>query len=510
MQTPWWQDAVFYQIYPRSFADADGDGVGDLAGIAGRLDYLAWLGVDALWISPFFRSPMKDFGYDVSDYCDVDPLFGSLADFDALLAAAHARSLRVMIDWVPAHTSDQHPWFVEARADRSSPMRDWYVWRDAPADGGLPNNWQAAFLGVPAWTFDAETEQYYLHSFLKEQPDLNWANPEVKAAMHATLCFWLDRGVDGFRADVVHNIGKDPALADYPEPVARIPNCALNDRPETHAHLREIRALLDAYPGDRCMVGEVFLLDTARVAEYYGKGDELHLNFNFPPLYAPLTAVPWRGHIEKTLGLLDPRGAWPTWVLSNHDRERHRTRYGGEPQARLAAVLLLTLRGTPFLYMGEEWGLEDAVVPEARVRDPGGRDGCRAPLPWDGSEHHGWNARAWLPFPPDAESRNAASQRADPGSMLQLYRCLLQARRGSDALRRGRLVMRDVDEPCLVYDRIADDERLCIAFNFSDAPAACPLDGRYVVEIDGLGRNEGEPYAGSLAPWQALVLAPVA
>jgi alpha-glucosidase len=464
--------------------------------------------VDAVWISPFFPSPMKDFGYDVADYCGVDPQFGSLEDFDALLAEAHARSIRVMIDWVPAHTSDEHPWFREARASRENGKRDWYVWRDSPADGALPNNWRAAFLDVPAWTFDAATGQYYLHSFLKEQPDLNWANPEVVAALHETLRFWLDRGVDGFRADVVHNIGKDPTLADHPEAVARIPHCALNDRPETHAHLREIRGLLDAYPGDRCMVGEVFLLDTARMAEYYGAGDELHMSFNFPPLFAPLTHLSWRSHIETTLGLLDPRSAWPTWVLSNHDRVRHRTRYGGEPQARLAAVLLLTLRGTPFLYMGEEWGLEDAVVPDSRKLDPGGRDGCRAPLPWDGSEHHGWNADAWLPFPPDAPTRNAESQRADADSILQLYRRLLAARRASRALRRGRLTLRDTAPPCLVYDRIDGDERRCVAFNVSDASVACPLDGAFVVEIDGLGGSEGEPFAGRLAPWQALVLAP--
>ena len=508
MHTPWWQDAVFYQIYPRSFADADGDGVGDLAGIARRLDYLAWLGVDAVWISPFFPSPMKDFGYDVADYCGVDPLFGSLEAFDALLAAAHARSLRVMIDWVPAHTSDEHAWFREARASRENGKRDWYVWRDSPADGGLPNNWRAAFLGVPAWSFDPESRQYYLHSFLKEQPDLNWANPEVVAAMHETLRFWLDRGVDGFRADVVHNIGKDPTLADHPEAVARIPHCALNDRPETHAHLREIRRLLDAYPGDRCMVGEVFLLDTARVAEYYGEQDELHMSFNFPPLFAPLTAEAWRGQIETTLGLLDPRAAWPTWVLSNHDRERHRTRYGSEPKARLAAVLLLTLRGTPFLYMGEEWGLEDAVVSEARALDPGGRDGCRAPLPWDADAYHGWNAKAWLPFPPDSAARNAESQRDDADSILHLYRRLLTARRACAALRRGRLTLHETEAPCLVYDRVDGDERRCVAFNFSDASVACPLDAPYVVEVDGLGRDEGERYAGRLASWQALVLAP--
>ncbi len=508
MTHPWWQDAVFYQIYPRSFADANGDGVGDLAGIASRLDYLAWLGVDALWISPFFRSPMKDYGYDVADYCDVDPLFGTLADFDRLLEAAHARSLRVMIDWVPAHTSDEHPWFAQARRGVEDPKRHWYVWRDAPADGSLPNNWRAAFLGVPAWTLDEASGQYYLHSFLKEQPDLNWTNREVARAMHDTLRFWLDRGVDGFRADVVHNIGKDPELADHPEDIARIPHCALNDRPETHAHLREIRALLDAYPGDRCMVGEVFLLETAKVAEYYGKQDELHMSFNFPPLFAPLEAESWRQQIETTLGLLDPRGAWPTWVLSNHDRERHATRYGGEARSRLAAVLLLTLRGTPFLYMGEEWGLEDADVPEARRLDPGGRDGCRAPLPWDGSPHRGWNEKAWLPFPPDGETRNAQAQRADPDSILQLYRRLLATRRASPALRRGALRWLDAPANGLAYERVEGDERRAVVLNFSDARVPCPLEGAYDVVVDTRNRGEGGRYTGALEPWQAQVLRP--
>ncbi len=293
---PWWEGAVFYQIYPRSFADSDGDGVGDLGGILAHLEDLAWLGVDALWLSPFFPSPMVDFGYDVSDYCDVDPLFGTLDDFDRLLGEAHALGLKVIIDWVPNHTSDRHPWFVDAVSGRGSRHRNWYVWRDGPADGAPPDNWVAAFdLSAPAWTLDAGSGQWYLHLFDAAQPDLNWDEPAVVRAMHQVLRFWLDRGVDGFRADVIHCIGKDPALPDDPAPVAGIPHSALNDQPATHGRLRAIRALVDAYPGDRVVVGEVYLLSTEAVATYYGAGDELHLAFNFPPLVRPLAVPPLVG-----------------------------------------------------------------------------------------------------------------------------------------------------------------------------------------------------------------------
>ncbi|MDQ4132203.1 MAG: alpha-amylase family glycosyl hydrolase, partial [Actinomycetota bacterium] len=395
MTEPWWKSAVFYQIYPRSFADSDGDGVGDLEGVRAHLDHLRWLGVDAIWICPFYPSPMADFGYDVSDYCDVDPLFGTLDDFDRLLADAHDLGIRVIVDWVPNHTSDQHPWFVESRSSRDNPKRDWYIWRDRP------NNWKAAF-GGPAWTFDERTGQWYLHLFLPEQPDLDWSNPEVVAAMHDVLRFWLDRGVDGFRVDVVHGLGKDPALPDDPAELT-VPHSSVNDAAETHPLLRELRRLVDGYPGDRVLVGEVYLLDTRRVARYFGAGDELHLAFDFTSLYAPWDARAWRERLTEVAALLDPLGAWPTWTLSNHDNSRHRTRYGGsEARARAAAVLLLTLRGAPFLYEGEELGLEDAVVPPERVVDPGGRDPCRAPVPWDPGPTHGWQvADPWLPWPPD-------------------------------------------------------------------------------------------------------------
>jgi alpha-glucosidase len=526
---PWWQEAVFYQVYPRSFADSDGDGVGDLAGIRAHLDDLAWLGVDALWISPFFRSPMADFGYDVSDYRDVDPLFGDLADFDALVAGAHALGMRVVIDWVPNHTSDQHPWFVDASSSRDSPRRNWYVWRDAPPDGSPPNNWVAAFdLTAPAWTFHEPTGQWYLHLFESAQPDLNWDEADVEAAMHDTLRFWLDRGVDGFRADVVHGIGKDPALPDDPPEVAGVPHCALNDQPVTHERLRAIRTLIDEYPGERMMVGEVFLLTTEAVATYYGHDDELHLAFNFPPLFAPWLADRWRACVEDTQVALDPRGAWPTWVLSNHDNPRHRTRYDraaaragedtattvgrSEARARAAAVLLLTLRGTPFVYQGDELGLTDADIPEDRVVDPGGRDGCRAPIPWDATPDHGWPTRPgvvpWLPMAPEADLRNRASEAADPGSMLHLYRRTIALRHGSAALSRGSFSLRDAPDGVLAYRRRHDDEVVDVLVNFDGTDVALDDDSLVGAQVL-LDSDDAQPsgaFTGVLGADRAVVL----
>jgi alpha-glucosidase len=504
----WWQTGVVYQIYPRSFADGSGDGVGDLAGVRQHLDHLVWLGVDALWLSPVFRSPMKDGGYDVSDYRGVDPLFGSLAELDALLADAHARGLRVLLDWVPNHTSDEHPWFRESRASRTGAKRGWYVWRDAAPDGGPPNNWRAAFHHErPAWTWDEATGQYYLHLFLPAQPDLDWANPAVRAAMHAVLRFWLDRGVDGFRVDVVHGLGKDPALPDLPPELAAIPACAVNDDESTHAYLRELRRLVDAYPGDRVLVGEVWLLLARTHARYFGRGDELHLLFELPAaVLTPWDAGAWRERVADVARRLDPIGAWPTWVLSNHDVPRHRTRFGSEAAARAAAVLLLGLRGTPFLYMGEELGLADAIVPRERTVDPGGRDGCRAPLPWDATPAHGWPATPWLPWPPEARARSVAAERADPGSILHLYRRLLAERRASPALHGGALRLRDAPAGVLAWERVAGDDRRLVLVNFGEERVACDVGGTVAVASDGVG--EGHAFDGRLGAAQALVLRP--
>ena len=494
-------------MYPRSFADSDGDGVGDLAGVRSRLADLAWLGVDALWISPFFPSPMADFGYDVSDYCAVDPLFGTLDEFDALIADAHALGLRVIIDWVPNHTSDRHPWFLDAVTGPDSDHRHWYVWRDPAPDGGPPNNWVSSFdLEAPAWTLDVASGQWYLHLFDAAQPDLNWDQPEVVAAMHDVLRFWLERGVDGFRADVVHCIGKDPDLPNDPPAVAGIPHSALNDVPITHRRLRDIRRLVDGYDDDRVVVGEVYLLSTEAVATYYGQGDELHLAFNFPPLLAPWLPGKWAECIERTVAAHDPRGAWPTWVLSNHDNPRHRTRYDraaarhgedpavtarrSEARARAAAVLLLTLRGTPFLYQGEELGLVDAEIPPERRVDPGGRDGCRAPIPWDGSAAHGWptpaGVRTWLPLPPGAGRTNHSDQRSDPSSILHLYRRLLALRHHSTALSTGAFALLDVPEGLLGYRRWSATEEWRVVINFTGT----------TVDVDGVGAAADRPLAG--------------
>ncbi|MDA8342045.1 MAG: alpha-amylase family glycosyl hydrolase [Actinomycetota bacterium] len=552
---PWWEGAVFYQIYPRSFADADGDGVGDLAGIRRRLGHLVDLGVDALWLSPFYRSPMADFGYDVSDYCDVDPLFGTLDDVDRLVEDVHQAGMRIIVDWVPHHTSSEHPWFVDARSSRDSRHRRWYVWRDPGPDGGPPNNWRAAFdPDAPAWTFDPASGQWYLHLFEASQPDLNWDEPEVRAAMAEVLRFWLDRGVDGFRADVVHCIGKDPALPDDPPDLAGLPHAVLNDVPATHGRLRDLRALLDSYPGERMMVGEVYLLSTAAVAAYYGAGDELHLAFNFPPLFAPWQADAWRDQVVEVDRELGRRGAWPTWVLSNHDNPRHRTRYDmgaswagedeatrerrSERRARSAAVLLLGLRGTPFLYQGEELGLGDVDVPADRRVDPGGRDGCRGPVPWDASPDHGWpvspGASPWLPLPADAATRNAESAWADSGSVLRLYQRLLAARRASPALRHGEQRLLDTPSGVLGLERTgggaaadgagedgaggdgdAVGDRRVVLVNFTDDDRQVRLEPPgpglvWRVEVAGDGTGEGQAWNAALGPDQAVVLKPAA
>jgi alpha-glucosidase len=509
MTAPWWRSAVFYQVYPRSFAPSTPAPTGDLAGIEAHLDHLDWLGVDALWLSPFYPSPQADFGYDVSDHCDVDPAYGDLAAFDKLLAACHERDLRLLVDLVPNHTSDRHPWFVAARSRRDDPKRDWYVWRDGTPDEP-PNNWMAAFSPVPAWTWDDATGQWYLHQFLPQQPDLNWDNPEVVEAMHDVMRFWLDRGVDGFRVDVVHGIGKDPGLPDDPPDTAGIPHAALNDTARTHELVRDMRTLVDSYPGDRLLLGEVYLLSTERVATYYGEGDELHLSFNFPPLYTRWRADRWRAQIADTHRLIDGRGAWATWVLSNHDNVRHRSRYGSEDRARAALFLLLGLRGSPVLYAGEELGLEDAVVPPERVVDPGGRDGCRAPIPWTGAADHGWGVTdPWLPWPPEPDVRNVEDLTADPSSIAHLYRRLLAARRTSPALRLGDLEMLDAGPDVVAWLRrsgAAGAGDRVVAVNMGSSPAAVDLAGIVLVASDGAG--EGTPFPGSLGPDRAVLIEP--
>ncbi len=514
----WWRSAVVYQLYPRSFRDTTGNGVGDLRGVIEGLDHLSWLGVDALWLSPVNPSPMVDHGYDVSDYCDVDPLFGSLADMDELVREAHRRGIKVLLDWVPNHTSDQHPWFLASRSARGDPKRDWYHWRDGTPDVP-PINWTRAFpFGAPAWSFDAATGAWFLHLFSPQQPDLNWANPEVRSAMHATLEFWLDRGVDGFRMDVIHCIGKDPVFPNLSAERAALPAMLFVDEPATHAYLREIRRLLDAYDGDRVAVGEVYLLDTERVASYYGdafaeRGElsELDLAFNFPPLLGPWEADAWRGFVEATERHIGGEGRWPTWVLSNHDNPRHRTRYGGDERvARAAAVLLLTLRGTPFLYAGEELGLEDAIVPKEQIVDAAGghRDGCRAPIPWTNARGHGWaSARTWLPFPPDSACRNVESLRDDGRSILQLYRELIRLRRESPALRSGSLTLLEAARGVLGWQRDRDGDERIVLVNFAaDGASADAWQGMTLELSSDPARATGARFDGRLMAREAVIL----
>jgi alpha-glucosidase len=491
----WWRHGVIYQIYPRSFQDSGGDGVGDLPGITSRLDHLSDLGVAAIWLSPFYPSPMVDFGYDVADYTDVDPLFGTLDDFDELVAAAHGRGIRVVVDLVPNHTSDRHPWFLESRSSRDSPKRDWYVWADPRPDGSPPNNWISSFPRAGrAWTFDQRTGQWYLHSFTPQQPDLNWWNPEVREAMDQVMRFWLDRGVDGFRVDVAHKMARDPELLDNPlvelgddagdtSAEARIARLAKlkgverrdEDWPEVHEILRRFRRTLDAYD-DRMAVGEVYLLDLRKLARYYGSGqDEFHLAHNFVFLTQPWKAAAFRSVVDEFTGLLPP-DAWPAWMLGDHDVSRIASRYdeggNGQARARVAAVLLLTLRGTPFVYAGDEIGMTDGEVPADRVVDVDGRDPERTPMQWDGSPGAGFTSGdPWLPIGRDAATVNVAAQRDDPASMLALYRRLIRYRKGSAALRAGGYrSLPDAPDGCLAYLRTAGQERLLVALNFTGQP----------------------------------------
>jgi glycosidase len=495
----WWQTGVVYEIYPRSFSDANGDGTGDLAGIRQRLDYLAWLGVDAIWIAPFYPSPMADFGYDVADYTDVDPLFGSLDDFDALLSAAHDRGIRVLVDYVPNHTSDQHPWFVESRSSRDNPKRDWYVWRDAAPDGGPPNNWISMFAG-PSWEWDPATQQYYLHTFLEAQPDLNWRNPATRAAMFDVARFWLDRGVDGFRIDVAPMVMKDPELRDNPPNPSpweshRMGKWAeqlhTNDHahPDMHELYRSFRRMLDAYPGERVSIGELHHPDYATWARYYGENqDEIHVPFNFHLTYAPWTAEAVRAAVEGVEGVLPP-GAWASWVLGNHDQPRFASpRRAGRDQARVGMLMLLTLRGTPTIYYGEEIGMTDVPVPAGEARDPvehrepgRGRDPERSPMQWDASPNAGFTppgVRPWLPLAPDAQRVNVAAQAEDPDSLLTLTRRLLQLRREDPVLRTGDFErFGPTPDGTFAFRRVSVDGRLTVLLNLTGEPRTIPGGG---------------------------------
>jgi len=491
---PWWQRGVVYQIYPRSYQDADGDGVGDLAGIESRLDYIAALGVEAIWLSPIFPSPMADFGYDVADYCDVEPLFGSLADFDRLLDAAHARGLKLLLDFVPNHSSDRHPWFVESRSSRDNPRRDWYIWRDPAPGGGPPNNWISDF-GGPAWEWDEDSGQYYLHAFLPQQPDLNWRNPPVKAAMLDAMRFWLARGVDGFRIDVLWHIVKAEEMPDNPpnpdwrpgmNERDRVLQVNSTDQPEAHAIAAEMREIADSY-GARVLIGEIFL-PFDKLARWYGTParPQVHLPFNFSLIENPWDA----GTIGRLIADYEaslPEGGWPNWVLGSHDAARIAARVG-EAQARVAMMLLLTLRGTPTLYQGDELGIGQVTIPPDKVQDPRerrqpgiglGRDPSRTPMAWDGSPNAGFSrAEPWLPLHDDWQDRNVAAEERDPASMLCLTRALVRLRRGEAALSVGDYRAIAGEGTLLAYERHAGDSRLLVALNLGDQPVPPPAAAR--------------------------------
>jgi alpha-glucosidase len=519
----WWKHGVIYQVYPRSFQDTNGDGVGDLEGVIARLDHLVALGVDAIWLSPVFRSPMKDFGYDISDHTAIDPLFGDLAAFDRLLRQAHAKGLRVILDFVPNHTSDEHAWFCESRASRLNPRRDWYVWRDPGPDGEPPNNWRSEF-GGPAWTFDAATGQYYYHAFLPSQPDLNWRNPEVVRAMTDVLRFWLDRGVDGFRVDAIHHLFESESLADNPvnpawreglAPAEELLRTQTVDQPEVHDAVAALRRTSDEYDGECILIGEAYLPLERLMAYYGGEGDGFHLPFNFHLMTTPWTPRDIARLVEDYEALLPAHG-WPNWVLSNHDRSRLASRVG-LAQARVAAVLLLTLRGTPTLYQGEELGMVDVPVPHHRVRDPWeinvpglglGRDPVRTPMPWSDEPFAGFSTtEPWLPLNDDWPLMNAERQARDTGSMLAFYRALIALRRTRRSLTHGGYRTYQASDHVLAFERSHEDERLLIVLNLSgtprtfDAPRGRPLLSTHVQRM----RDPPEP-PNLLWPNEGLIL----
>ena len=522
----WWKRGVVYQIYPRSFQDANGDGIGDLKGIIQRLDYLEWLGVDAIWLSPVYPSPMADFGYDIADFRDIDPIFGTLADFDELVRGAHARGLRIIMDFVPNHTSDRHPWFEEARASRASARRDWYVWRDPSPGGGPPNNWLSEF-GGSAWEHDAATGQYYYHAFLKEQPDLNWRNPEVRREMHDVLRFWLARGVDGFRIDVVHHLIEDSLFRDNPpnpvfEQGMRPSHALLStytvDQPEVQDIIAELRKIVDEYP-EKVLIGEIHL-PIERLMTYYGvELSGIHLPFNFNLIGAPWSAAVLRDLIATYEAAL-PAGAWPNWVLGNHDTLRIASRVG-RPGARLAAILLLTLRGTPTVYYGDEIGMEDVAIPRDEVRDPfeknvpgigAGRDPARTPMRWTAGRNAGFTTGTpWLPLGDNLATCNVEAQSNDRASMLSLCRRMLALRRARPALAVGDYVAVPCEEECLAYLRQWGDERVLVMLNFSNhehrlfLPRALPR-GRIVFSTHASRSEEEVAEAVVLAPTEGVVI----
>ncbi len=499
----WWQRGIIYEVYPRSFQDSNNDGIGDLNGILERADYLVELDVSAVWIAPIYPSPMADFGYDVADYCGIDPIFGTMEDFDRLLATLHLRGLKVILDFVPNHTSDQHPWFLESRSSRENPKRNWYLWRDEP------NNWLSNF-GGSGWELDEVTGQFYYHSFLKQQPDLNWRNPEVRAAMFDVLRFWLRRGVDGFRVDVMWMMIKDDQFRDNPpNPGYRVGQPSSSrflpvyntNRPEVHEVVAQMRAVVDEFP-ERVLIGEIYL-PLPELMTYYGVNlNGADLPFNFLLLQCAWTAEAVKQVVTDYYGAL-PKGAWPNWVLGNHDNARIATRVGAA-QARVAAMLLLTLPGTLTLYYGEEIGMKNVPIAPDLVQDPAeknepglgqGRDPERTPMPWDDSAGAGFTAgRPWLPI---GQQVSVARQQSDPMSMLQLYRRLIELRRSDSTLVTRSLQKVATDNHVLRYERGTGDQSILVLLNFASQSATISL-GRGKILISTCLAREGETVSGAV------------
>jgi alpha-glucosidase len=531
-QDPWWRGAVIYEIYPRSFMDTNDDGVGDLPGIIERLDYIASLGVDAIWIAPFFTSPMADFGYDVADYRDVDPLFGKLADFDLLLTRAHELGLKVVIDQVLSHTSNQHAWFKESRESRDNGKANWYVWADAKPDGTPPNNWLSIFGGV-AWQWEPRRRQYYLHNFLSAQPDLNFHEPAVRNAMLDNVRFWLERGVDGLRLDAINFCFHDAQLRDNPpkpielrtgrgfrtdNPYAFQTHLYNNTQPENVGFLVELRALLDRYP-HTVSLGEISSEDSlATMAEYLGER-RLHMGYCFELLTSDFSAAHIRSTVEQLEANLD--GGWPCWAISNHDVERVVTRWGGnEPPAHLAnqlTALVCSLRGSVCVYQGEELGLSEADVPFESLQDPygltfwpsfKGRDGCRTPMPWSDAQHAGFSrVTPWLPTPHAHRVASVERQHGDPHSTLNGFRAFMRWRAAEPSLRSGSIEFIDVPEPILAFVRRANDHCLFVAFNLANTTSQAfvyAMEAATQVTVPGLANGRLERGLLQLPAYGAL------
>ncbi|MEZ2335315.1 alpha-amylase family glycosyl hydrolase [Mucilaginibacter sp. RCC_168] len=513
----WWQNGIIYQIYPRSYQDSNNDGLGDLQGIISRLEYLHWLGINAIWLSPIYPSPMKDFGYDISNYTDIDPVFGTMADFDLLLSAVHRMGMKLILDFVPNHTSDQHPWFLASKSSKESPKREWYIWHDPAPEGGPPNNWLSVF-GGSGWEWDEHTGQYYYHGFLKEQPDLNWRNPEVQENMFNILRFWLDKGVDGFRVDVMWHMIKDAQFRDNPinpgyraemPTYDRLLPVYSTDQPEVLDIVFKMRRVLDEYP-ERVMIGEIYL-PIQRLMIYYGdKNNGAHLPFNFLLLSVPWEPIKIAAAIAEYEGALPPGGS-PNWVMGNHDRPRISSRIGSG-QTKVAAMLLLTLRGIPTLYYGDEIGMRDVPIPFDEVQDPQGlnmpdknlsRDPCRTPMQWNAEMNAGFSeSKPWLRIDKNYTLNNVDRQKADHYSLLNLYRKLIRLRTEEPALNIGRYIQVCADDQAISYIReIEGSSRFLVVLNLSHRPyyfktTQKTLSGR--IEISTLPEMEGMITQGTI------------